>query len=97
VNGPIQMPFNLRSPAFFDTDLSLFKDFHVTETQRIQFRFDAFNFLNHPIDSFTSSTNLSLQFTQNSTGGYTQTNNIFGIANQKANNRIVELAIKYYF
>ncbi len=95
-NGPVEMPAYLRSPAFFNTDLSVFKNFHVTERQRIQFRFDAFNFLNHPLDSFTSTTNLSLQYTQ-SNGAFTQSNALFGIANQKANNRILEVAVKYVF
>jgi hypothetical protein len=95
--GPVESPYYLRSPAFFNTDLSVFKDFHVAKEQRVQIRFDAFNFLNHPIDSFTSTTNLSLQFAQNSNGAFNQTNAIFGVANQKANNRVLELAAKYTF
>ncbi len=58
-------------------DLSIFKDFKVRESQSIQFRFEAFNFLNHPLDAFTSGTNLSLQYTQNK-GVFTQTNQVFG-------------------
>jgi len=95
-NGPVEMPAYLRSPAFFNMDLSTFKDFHITERQRIQFRFDAFNFLNHPLDSFTSTTNLALQYTENA-GAFTQSNALFGIANQKANNRVLEVAAKYVF
>ena len=95
-NGPVELPYGLWAPAFFDTDLAIYKDFKVHENQAVQFRFDAFNFLNHPLDSFTSSTNLNLQYTQNN-GSYTQTNQVFGLANTKANNRILELAVKYRF
>ena len=36
-----------RGPRFFDTDLSLFKDFTVTERMKAQFQFQAFNIFNH--------------------------------------------------
>jgi hypothetical protein len=35
-------------PGIFSWDFSTSKDFHVTTTSYIQFRFEAFNFLNHP-------------------------------------------------
>ena len=35
-------------PGIFNWDFSTSKDFHVTDTNYIQFRFEAFNFLNHP-------------------------------------------------
>ncbi len=95
-NGPVEFPYALRSPAFFNSDLSLFKDFHVTEHQSVQFRFDAFNFLNHPLNAYTSTTNLSLQFTQ-SGGTFNESNSVFGFTNTKANNRVLELAVKYRF
>jgi len=37
---------NLRGPGFFNTDLSMFKDFHVWREQTLGFRFDAFNAFN---------------------------------------------------
>ena len=36
-----------RGPKFFNTDLSLFKDFTVTEKMKAQFQFQAFNIFNH--------------------------------------------------
>jgi hypothetical protein len=36
----------IRSPGFFNTDLSAFKDFHIAEKQLVGFRFDAFNAFN---------------------------------------------------
>ncbi len=36
-----------RAPSFFNLDLSIGKKFHVTETQRFDFRVEFFNALNH--------------------------------------------------
>ena len=38
---------SLYGPRFFNTDMSLFKNFVITERVRGQFRFEAFNFFNH--------------------------------------------------
>ncbi len=38
----------IRGPDFFDVDASLFKDFHFTESWRLQFRAEAFNIENRP-------------------------------------------------
>lgn len=37
----------LRSPGFWNLDSSLVKDFHITETKYVQFRWEVFNSLNH--------------------------------------------------
>ncbi len=36
----------VRGPGYFNTDMSAFKDFHITEKHMIGFRFDAFNAFN---------------------------------------------------
>jgi hypothetical protein len=38
----------VRGPGIESVDLSLFKDFRVAESQRVQFRAECFNSLNHP-------------------------------------------------
>jgi hypothetical protein len=38
---------SLRGPKFFNTDLSVFKDFSVTERTKVQFQFQAYNVFNH--------------------------------------------------
>ena len=91
-NGGIIMP-EMFGPWFFNSDLSLFKNFQVKEHQRLQFRFSAYNFLNHPLYSFGTDNNLNLSFDANGK----QTNQQFGYATNKVGRRIIQLAIKYYF
>jgi hypothetical protein len=43
---------NVRSPKYVDTDLSLHKNFVMTESTRLQFRFEALNAFNHPVWTF---------------------------------------------
>jgi len=55
-NGPWQLPY-IHGPAWFNSDLALFKAFKVTEKQNVEFRFSAFNFLNHALESFQNQSN----------------------------------------
>ena len=45
----------LRGPRAFFSDLSMAKNFKITEKYRAQFRFDAYNLFNHPVLGFNSS------------------------------------------
>jgi hypothetical protein len=101
--GTIIWPY-IRSPAFFDSDLALFKNFKMGERQSFQFRFSAFNFLNHPNPQFglNGTTDVSLNFTNTSTGAHllssTNTNAATnGFPAFTTGNRLVEFAIKYNF
>jgi hypothetical protein len=97
VNGPTLLPA-IYGPAFFNSDLGLFKNFQIKESMKLQFRVQAYNFLNHPLWSFPNSNNLTLQFNQATPGGpITQTNANFGTTTFKQGNRIIELAVKFYF
>jgi hypothetical protein len=86
-------------PAFFNSDLGLFKNFQIKESMKLQFRIQAYNFLNHPLWSFPSGTNnLTLNFTQATPGGpIVQSNPNFGYTQFKQGQRIVELVVKFYF
>jgi len=66
--GAINWPY-LRNPAYFDADLGLFKNFQISERQKIQFRVQAINFLNHPLPQFglAGSADETLVFTHNYT------------------------------
>lgn len=98
VNGAYGLPY-IHGPAYMNSDLSLYKDFKITEKQNLQFRASAFNFLNHPLTSFNpnDNTNLTLKFAQNGTGQLVQSNPTFGVADIKLGRRIMELALKYSF
>ncbi len=94
-NGSYVMPY-IKGPAFFNSDLSLFKNFQMGEVKKIQFRVSAFNFLNHPLPSFNPAggdTNLNL--TLNSAGKLAS--NTFGYANYQNGNRTVQFVFKFFF
>jgi len=99
--GPSVWPY-IKGPAFFDSDLSLFKNFSITERQKVQFRFEAFNFLNHPLPTFNAAGNnadLTLRFS-NSAGQLTQGNQnqiTNGSPEYETGRRVVEFAVKYSF
>jgi hypothetical protein len=60
---------DIRGPAYFDSDLGLYKSFKITESQSVQFRVSATNFLNHPLPTFNLAGNNDerLDFTARST------------------------------
>lgn len=66
--GTFNWPY-VHAPAYFDSDLGIYKSFKITESKSIQFRVQATNFLNHPLPQFglagTSDSTVNLQ--QNST------------------------------
>jgi hypothetical protein len=75
----------VNGPGFRDFDFSVFKEFLITETTRLQFRAEAFNFTNTP--SFNLPTNLNFQDTANF-GQSTAT---------RSNAREIQFALKYYW
>jgi hypothetical protein len=94
-NGPFVLP-SIYGPAYFKWDMALFKNFAITESQKLQFRFNFYNFLNHPLWSFNGN-NLGLNFQQDATGAFTQSNSTFGYTTQKQGHRIIEMGAKYIF
>ncbi len=94
-NGTFIMPY-LKGPAFFNSDLSMSKNFVLSESKKLQIRFSAYNFLNHPLVSYNPAGgdgNLTLSF--NSSGKITNPN--FGYANYLNGNRSVQMTIKFFF
>jgi hypothetical protein len=96
-NGPIILPV-MYGPAFFNSDLALFKSFNISESKKIQFRVDGYNFLNHPLWSMNGQ-HLGLTFQGDPTKpGYGQlTDPLFGTATQKQGNRVVQFVVKFLF
>jgi hypothetical protein len=109
--GAAIMPY-MRLPNYWDSDLGIYKAFHITESQRIEIRASATNFLNHPIGQFglAGNSDISLNFQQQTPATCTgctgnvvsvaptnQNNLTTGAPNFKTGSRFVTLAAKYYF
>jgi hypothetical protein len=110
-NGNIIWPY-IKGPAFFNSDLAVYKDFAFKEHHKVEFRMSAFNFLNHPLSQFAISGNsdVNLNFATSTAGscgnnpapcGLSPTNlntNTTGKPLYKNNvPRVIEFALKYMF
>jgi hypothetical protein len=91
-NGPSVLP-PIYGPGFFNADLGLFKNFQIKESMKFQLRFNAYNFLNHPLNSFNGG-NLNLGFDPNSLKVNTP---LFGTVTEKQGHRVIQVAAKFYF
>ncbi|HEX7422994.1 MAG TPA: carboxypeptidase regulatory-like domain-containing protein [Terriglobales bacterium] len=108
-NGTPVWP-DITGPAYFNSDLGVYKDFKITERQTLQFRVQAFNFLNHPLRDFTKAqSDLTLSFICGSSSlctpsaldpalSTTNTNTaLTGKPLYTVGRRVMEFAIKYSF
>lgn len=104
-NGPAVWPY-IHGPAYVASDLGMFKDFHVSEKQHVQFRASAFNFLNHPLSQFGLAQDDYLNMgCQQSTGvtagcnlgGSNLNTTTTGTPKYKTGRRVMEVALKYNF
>jgi hypothetical protein len=99
--GTIIWPY-IKTPPSFNSNLSLYKDFKLGESRTLQFRIEAFNWLNHPNSVFgvNGSTN-------DDKLNFAGPNNVYSSTNVNAltngyplatvGNRLIELAVKFYF
>ncbi|HTZ60869.1 MAG TPA: TonB-dependent receptor [Acidobacteriaceae bacterium] len=81
----------VNGPGYRDLDFSIFKEFRVTETTRLQFRAESFNFTNTP--SFNLPTNTNFTDTVN----FGQSTTTRGTGNNIGNQRQIQFALKYYW
>jgi hypothetical protein len=90
-NGPMQFPY-IHGPYYFQSDLTLVKDFKVKEKQTLEFRAAAFNVLNHKLSTFSKFEpgELSLVFPA-------ITDPAFGSSVLNSGRRVLELNAKYSF
>jgi hypothetical protein len=109
-NGNIIWPY-IHGPAFFNSDLAIYKDFAFKEHDKVEFRLSAFNFLNHPLEQFGQGGNsdINLNFSLPSASsctnapacGVSQTNlnaTTSGFPLYKNNvPRVLEFALKFMF
>lgn len=102
--GPNNFPY-IDGPKFFNSDLSVAKTFKISERQNVQFRAAAFNFLNHPLNSFDSNNGNVYKLVydlQNNKSFYGSGNSFaldpkYGSTSTKFGRRVVELTLKYSF
>jgi len=73
---------SLSGPGYFDIDTAVSRYFNITERQRVEFRFDFFNVLNHA--NFQNPDN-------------TITDSTFGLIQGANDPRIIQVALKYRF
>jgi hypothetical protein len=95
--GIRQTPY-LSGPSYFNSDLAIYKTFRITESQALQFRASAFNFLNHPLPGFSNNDpiTIKLQTADNMTFAQ-QPGNRNGIMTTKIGQRVMQFALKYSF
>ncbi|MCU1302094.1 MAG: hypothetical protein JWQ87_2378 [Candidatus Sulfotelmatobacter sp.] len=79
---------NVRGPAYANLDLSLHKNFLVTEKTRLEFRWEALNALNHPVWTFTGGP---------ANGSFDPASPIFGRITGSQGARELQFALKFYF
>jgi hypothetical protein len=90
----------IKGPAYFNSDLSLYKNFQFKEHQNFQFRFQTYNFLNHPLPQFGTggASDQNLSFNNNN---YLSMTNVNGVTTGKplytVGRRVVMLSLKYNF
>ena len=93
---------------YWSSDLTLIKNIKISERQSLEFRFAAFNPLNHSLSSFnTNDNNLHLQFnsSNNLTTNATDPSHpcpgpscaAFGYADYGFGHRVLEVGAKYSF
>ena len=75
----------VNGPGFRDLDFSIFKEFKVTETTRLQFRAESFNLTNTPSFNLPSNTN------------YRDTVNFGQSTSTRSAPREIQFALKYYW
>jgi len=94
-NGTFRLPY-IHGPAYFNDEIGLFKDFKIHETNKLEIRAQAFDFLNRSFDTYQQyDSSLYMGFsglnsppTNASTAGVTTT---------RTGHRSIQFAAKYYF
>jgi hypothetical protein len=96
--------YDVYGPSYWDSDVSIFKTFHIGERQSVQFRASAFNFLNHPLQQFSGSNQAQLKYNVDYVSHAITVNpaispTVFFLdsKNGAPNQRIMELSLKYSF
>jgi hypothetical protein len=94
--GPV-LP-NMRTPAFWNLDSALTKNFHVSEGSYFEFRWEAFNALNHMNLGYPNNSFCLPPTASGGTDLVHQAGCAFGqITNIQTDPRSMEFALKFYW
>jgi Carboxypeptidase regulatory-like domain len=77
---------NIRGPRYSETDMSLHKDFLITESKKLEFRSEFINLFNHPILDFAGGI-----------APFQLGSGTFGQISASQGERQIQLALKFYF
>jgi carboxypeptidase family protein len=91
---------NFRGPAYANVDLSLHKDFLITETKRLELRFEGLNAFNHPVWTFSggpANGSFDPGASSGPSGGIGSSNPFFGNITGSQGARQLQFAVKFYF
>jgi len=77
---------SLRGPRYSDVDLSVHKDFRITEGTGLEFRTDFVNLFNHPVLDFAGGPS-----------AFALSSGIMGEINQSQGERNIQFALKFHF
>jgi len=98
----------MKATPYYNSDLAIYRTFHIHEKQQVQFRASAFDWLNHSLLEFANLNPLTLNYnvdytsksiTPNYNTGSTGSN-AFGVMTTRSQapyQRIIELDLKYSF
>jgi hypothetical protein len=98
----------MKATPYYNSDLALYRTFHVYEKQQVQIRASAFDWLNHSLLEFANLNPLTLNYnvdyaSKSITKNYNQGStgaNAFGVMTTRSQapyERIIELDLKYSF
>ncbi len=88
-------PAQARGPGFQNLDMSLFKQFPIHESVRLEFRAEAFDLPNW--HSFANPGPTGFSFTSLGNLNFQNTSGFSAITSSRSNQRILQLALKLYY
>jgi hypothetical protein len=109
--GGQKFPY-MRMTPYFDNDLAIYRTFHIHESQNVQFRAGAFDWLNHSLLTFSSGNQYTLNYNvdynshsitphfNNGTSATSGFGPLFGympVRSALPYARVIELDVKYSF
>jgi hypothetical protein len=94
-NGTFKLPY-IHGPAYFNDEIGLFKDFKVRENDKLEIRFQAFDFLNRSFDTYLQYDS-SLYLDYGTLNAPPTNASTAGVTTVRQGHRTVQLAAKYFF